>query len=1156
MGGVTLDPGACIGPYRYERPIGRGGMSHVLLGRDPGGASVALKVLKANCFRTGLARFRREFRALARLKHPNVIRVEAYGDIHGHPYIAMEYIKGVDLYQEIRDFPRTQLAKRWARVEEVLIDLARALSYIHQRGLIHRDLKPSNVLIDVDGVCKLTDFGIVKELDPDGDAQLSTTLVGTWAYASPEQITGGAIDNRSDLYSLGVILYTMLTGRRPFVAKDMSGYLEMHRDHTPTPPHRLVPTVPPRLDQICMRLLEKDPRNRLQSASEILYRLEQIDLSSTPHTANDGDAWSPKLVGREAMVDTLRDAVSALTRGEGKVVLLEGGEGMGKSRLVAAAVHHARLMGMPVHRAQVVAGSGAFEALVEIGRQIGDEMGSDASPELAQAVKRFAQGQGRIDGDARYQLFDRLRDAFSELLNFGPRIIVLDDFHHAPGPLVDLLGYLVRSILARDSKPLLVLLAVDTSRKSPLIDGVRDGTALSIKPRRLVLEPLTQADVSRMVDTMLGEGRVASQLAQILHDETEGNPFFVAECLRSLIQQGVIVKRSGKGYRLTVNASDLANGTLAIPPGVRQVIRNRLAPLDPLDREVVDTLGVCGGETELEIVLDVVGLAEERALDAVDRLVEEGIIIERRLGEQTLLDVSQRKVREVAYQELEAGWRGTLHRRIAVALELRHPGSPMVSERIGEHYRRAGERGKAYRYLATSALNLWERALVAEAWAVSETAMLLSEGAQVALERPAYLRSRLKLLRVRANVTYNRGEWKHAEQVLSSLEETANSLGDERTMAEARLHGGIVLRRLGRSADGERSIAAVVDQARATGDRRTLIDGLRYLSIIAWEKGDLDECEALASRGLVAATGANVEEGRAGILVALTAVQAERGLLAAATSGLTEAGGIFQRLGNKRSNCVVLCNLAELLLWQGEIGQALARGAAALELARDVQYRVGESAAHRIRAMALLDAGDLVAAGADLERALEISDRQGLPEDIVSTRFLVGRLALRMDDAAGSESHLRVALSHAEEGDPESYSLLLKTMLARALSVQSKHDQGRQILEEIDGQLSDLAIPRATQVRVVTALAWRALGEDEKALHSATVAAQMASKGGFRMWSLYALMTIAEVGKGVVRDEAHAEAVGLAREICRALSPELADHFRRRRGIGALLVEG
>ncbi len=1131
-------------------------MSHVLLARDPGGLPVALKVLKANRFRTGLVRFRREFRALARLKHPNVIHVDAYGDIHGHPYIAMEYIEGIDLYQEIRDFPRSQLAKRWARVEEVLIDLARALAYIHQRGLIHRDLKPSNVLIDGNGICKLTDFGIVKELDPDEDVQHSTTLVGTWAYASPEQITGAAIDNRSDLYSLGVILYTMLTGRRPFVAKDMAGYLEMHRDHAPNPPHKLVPTVPPRLDQICMRLLQKDPRHRLQSAQEILYRLEQIDISSVSQADQGDESWNPKLVGRESIVDEMRNAVSALTRGQGSVVLLEGSEGMGKSRLVSAAVHHARLMGMPVHRAQLVSRSGAFEALVEIARQVGTELGPNAAPELTDAVMRFAQGRGRIDGDARYQLFDSIRDALTELLAYGPRVIVLDDFHHAPGPLVDLLGYLVRSIVARDGKPLLVLLAVETGRKTPAIEGIRDGTALSLKPTRLSLGPLELQDVGRIVGALLGTGRIAEQLAKVLYDETEGNPFFVAECLRSLIQQGVIVEGAGERYRLTVKASDLADGSLSIPPGVRQVIRNRLSPLNPLDREVVDALSVAGGETEIEIVLDVVGMGEERALDALDFLVDEGLIVERRLGEQAMLDVVQRKVREVAYQELEAGWRGTLHRRIAVALEMRHPDSPLVSERIGEHYRQAGESGKAFRYLATSALNLWDRALGAEAWAVSEKAMVLSAAAQESMTRSSYLRSRLKLLRVRSSVTYNRGEWAHAEQVLTSLQSTADSLGEERLVAESMLHRGIALRRLGREDEGFQLIDTVVEQARVSGDRSTFIDGLRYLAIIAWENGDLDRCEELAGQGLVAATGPGFDDGRAGILVALTAVQAERGQLAAATSGLTEAEGIFKRLGNKRSHCVVLCNLAELLLWQGDLGEALRRGTDALHLARDVQYRVGQAAAHRVRAMALLDAGDLNSAGVDLDRALEISEQQRMPDEVVSTRFLCGRLALRLSDPSGSIAHIKVGLEAAQRGDPESYALLLEAMFARATCVDGRQEQGRSMLETLTDRLSDLAIPRFTQVMVVMALAWKTLGEDERAMDCADQAARMASTRGFRLWSLYARMIMAEVGEGERSELAHTEAAMLAKDMCRTMPPELADHFRRRRGIGALLVEG
>ena len=162
MGGMVIEPGQRIGPYVYERIVGKGGMAVVVLGRSPDGRAVALKILKASRFKTGLPRFRREFRALSRIHHPNVIRVEAYGDIFNHPYIAMEYVEGRDLHQTIRSFSGFDtLEERWQECERLLIDICKALAHVHQRGLVHRDLKPSNILLNEEGRAKLTDFGIV-----------------------------------------------------------------------------------------------------------------------------------------------------------------------------------------------------------------------------------------------------------------------------------------------------------------------------------------------------------------------------------------------------------------------------------------------------------------------------------------------------------------------------------------------------------------------------------------------------------------------------------------------------------------------------------------------------------------------------------------------------------------------------------------------------------------------------------------------------------------------------------------------------------------------------------------------------------------------------------------------------------------------------------
>lgn len=145
LGGGLLRPGELIGAYRYERLLGKGGMALVLLTRDPDNQPVALKVLQGGKASTGLHRFRREFRALARLNHPNVIRVEAYGETQGHPFIAMEYADGPDLYQSLRRYKEMPPEQRWRRVETVLIELCQGLHYIHRRGLVHRDCSPSGV---------------------------------------------------------------------------------------------------------------------------------------------------------------------------------------------------------------------------------------------------------------------------------------------------------------------------------------------------------------------------------------------------------------------------------------------------------------------------------------------------------------------------------------------------------------------------------------------------------------------------------------------------------------------------------------------------------------------------------------------------------------------------------------------------------------------------------------------------------------------------------------------------------------------------------------------------------------------------------------------------------------------------------------------------
>ncbi|RME26573.1 MAG: serine/threonine protein kinase, partial [Deltaproteobacteria bacterium] len=229
-------PGAAIGPYLVVGELGRGGMATVLevVHRD-GGEHRALKLLlPTSRSREAARRMEREFVTLSRLDHPAVLRVFDAGLYQGRPWFVTEKLVGQDLRDAVESWRDIPPAERYRRAEHVLAQVAGALAYIHDQGLVHRDVTPGNIMLLADGSVRLMDFGVVKE--PGAELTRAGEVVGTVAYIAPEQITGGVVDARTDLYALGAVLYLMLTGRRPFNARNLAGYLDKHLNRRPRPP--------------------------------------------------------------------------------------------------------------------------------------------------------------------------------------------------------------------------------------------------------------------------------------------------------------------------------------------------------------------------------------------------------------------------------------------------------------------------------------------------------------------------------------------------------------------------------------------------------------------------------------------------------------------------------------------------------------------------------------------------------------------------------------------------------------------------------------------------------------------------------------------------------------------------------------------------------
>lgn len=265
--------GSHFGEYELLEEIARGGMGIVFKARQVGANRiVALKMVLAGQFASleDLRRFRTEIEAAASLDHPNIVPIYEVGEHSGRHYYTMKLIEGGSLAQHI-----ATLRQEPRRAAQLLAAVARAIHYAHQRGILHRDLKPANILLDAHGQPQVTDFSLAKQVDHDNNMTQEDVILGTPSYMAPEQATGvkSETTTAADVYSLGAILYEVLTGRPPFVAETPLETLLLVTAKDPTPPRQLDPAVPRELEFICLKCLEKDPAARYLSAQELAEEL-------------------------------------------------------------------------------------------------------------------------------------------------------------------------------------------------------------------------------------------------------------------------------------------------------------------------------------------------------------------------------------------------------------------------------------------------------------------------------------------------------------------------------------------------------------------------------------------------------------------------------------------------------------------------------------------------------------------------------------------------------------------------------------------------------------------------------------------------------------------------------------------------------------------
>jgi tetratricopeptide (TPR) repeat protein len=705
MIGTTL-----AGRYRLDALLGRGGMGTVYRAHDLTlGRDVAVKVVEGSSLDLeARRRLLHEARTAATLNHPHIVAVHDASEVGEEPFVVMELVSGGSLRSD-RQLGVTQ-------VIAVGRQLCDALAHAHDKGIVHRDLKPENVLVAADGAdldVKLGDLGLAF-IHRDTRMTQSGMLLGTAAYMAPEQALGAPVDGRADLYALGALLYELLAGRPPFPGDDPIAVVSQHLHAPVVPAITYRPDLPPALDVLILKLLAKRPEDRFATARDVDAALAAVRSAEAPAErpapGNDSvrlldQLARGRLVGRASELAQLQEFWSRAERGQGHMALISGEPGVGKTRLARELGVYARLQGAWV----LQGGCYEFEATTPYlpflealrgwvrGRdpeRLRAALGAMA-PELAKLAPEIEAKLGPLPpnpplspAEERLRLFDHVVRFLGALADERGLLLVLDDLHWADHGTLALLHYLLRQ--ARESRLMVLGMyrEAELDRAHPLQKSLVEWNRERLATR-VPLSRLSLVDTSSMLAVMFGQETVSPDFAAALHRETEGNPFFVEEVVKALIEQGQIYREGGEWQRHDV-------GELAIPQSIKAAVSRRLERLTPATTEVLQTAAALGKVFEFQELAAATAVAESPLLDALDE-ASASQLIRAESGENFAF--THDKIREVLHEELNPIRQRRLHQRIGESLEKLY-GSHLDShvEDLAYHFARSGDLKKGLDY--------------------------------------------------------------------------------------------------------------------------------------------------------------------------------------------------------------------------------------------------------------------------------------------------------------------------------------------------------------------------------------------------------------------------------------------------------------------------
>lgn len=942
------------GRYVFERELARGGMATVYVARDvKHDRLVALKLLDPELGALfGGDRFLSEIRITAGLQHPNILPLFDSGESDGRLWYVMPFVAGESL--------RARLDREGAfAIDEavrIVTAVAGALDHAHRHGIVHRDVKPENILLS-DGVPVVADFGIAKLIAESqrvsGDTstaltQLGTSL-GTPAYMSPEQAMGEAeVDGRTDVYALGVLLYEMLAGARPFTGPTSQAIIAKHI-MTPVPSVRGVrDAVPPMVDAAIMRAMAKEPAARFETPSAFARAIAMAPaVEPRPDYSQVAEPITRSeepFVGRTKELEELFARLDGMEQGKGGLVLIGGEPGVGKTRLVEAVLLEARRRGhfcavghcyemdgtppylpflehlefgarvVPPGRLRAVLGNGA----AEIARIM---------PALRQLFPDIPAPLDLPSDQQRHLLFTKYREYAERSARNVPFVLLFDDLHWADESTLQLLEHLAPHF-ARQR-----ILALGTYRDVELEVGRPFAKSLErlLRQRlaeRMTLRRMPESDVAALLAT-LGAPEAPPALVDAIYRATEGNPFFVEEVFRHLREEGRLLDADGRWL------PGLSIDALEVPEGVRLVIGRRLERVSDDCRAVLSAAAVIGPRFALR-VLDALGeLDADAILDALDQGEKAGLVLSQQIGRETRYSFAHELIRQTLIGTLSPPRRQRRHLCTADAIEKAYGAkSTEHASDLAYHLFHAGAAAGEHRAIQWL-LVAGRQALAAGAF---DVALTHADKGQSILETDIGLQ-RAELMLLRGESLRALGRWQDAVPALEAAHEGfERAAAAEEAAAVALILGGLMgwgvgehtrlMELLRRTLDG------FPDLARATRIRLLLVAA----SPASLTEGYESACDMVDEAAALAAG-----SGDAGLQALIAGA---RGFLhmffgdyRSAATNFAIAYRAHLESGNRWSAANFGAHLVHTMFYTGRVDESLAMMDDILATAKDVGHR-------------------------------------------------------------------------------------------------------------------------------------------------------------------------------------------------------------------------